>query len=437
VQAAEALEKKGVTEAAASEKGKKNGEKKDSGAGEEDKVVTEHSAVLSGETIDYTVTAGTLVLKKAEEKPHASVFYVAYTKKGVGDPADRPVMFCFNGGPGSSAVWLHLGGLGPKRVEMGDGGTQPAPPYRLIDNPHSVLAVADLVFIDPVSTGYSRPEKGEKAKDCHGFDPDLNSVAEFIRLYTTRNSRWASPKFLAGESYGAFRAAGLASVLQNRFGMYLNGVILVSGLLDFETLRHGDLTHILFLPAMASVAAYHKKLGSAAYQEDPLLAMREAEVFAKGEYATALLKGAGITGDEKEKIAARLAELTGLDTGLITRLNLRVPPSRFREELLRDEGLIIGRFDGRLKASDGDDAGVYPGFDPSYTAVYGAYSAMMKDYVRRELNFESDLVYEILTSKVRPWSYKPFVGSFASVEDKFAKALRDNPHLKTLVVCGP
>ncbi len=414
--------------------GKKNGGKEEEEA-EEQTSVTRHRGTFAGEAMNYTATAGTIVLKKNEEKPHASVFYVAYTKDAVDDPAERAICFCFNGGPGSSSIWLHLGGLGPRRVQMNADGTQPAPPYRLGENPNSLLAVADLVFIDPVSTGFSRAEKGEKASDFHGFDEDLNSVAEFIRLYTTRGGRWLSPKFLAGESYGAFRAAGLSQVLQDRYGMFLNGIVLVSGLLDFETLRGGDLSQISFLPGMAAVAAYHGKLADEV-AADPARLRAEVEAFAKGEYAEALLLGAGLDGEKRSAVAAKLARFTGLDAKLIERLDLRLSPSRFRKELLRDEGVVIGRFDARIKGDDADKAGIYPGADPSYSAVYGAYSATMKDYVRRDLEFESDLVYEVLTGKVRPWNFDKFAGSYVTVSNKLASALTENPYLQVLVACG-
>jgi carboxypeptidase C (cathepsin A) len=304
-----------------------------------------------------------------------------------------------------------------------------------VDNPDSVLSVADLVFVDPVSTGYSRPEKGEKASDFHGFNEDLSSVAEFIRLWTTRNGRWGSAKFLAGESYGAFRAAGLASVLQDRFGMYLNGIVLVSGVLDFGTLWGTDEAHVCFLPTLAAVAQYHGALGDAGPQGLEALT-REVEAFAEGEYASALLRGFRLPPEERSRLAARVAGYTGLDAGLVERLDLRVPPGRFREELLRDRGLVVGRFDGRLTGEDGDLAGTNPGFDPSHAAVTGAYSAMVKDYLHRELGFESDLVYEILTDKVQPWNYETFAGTTVKVTDKLAAAMAENRHLQVLVLCG-
>lgn len=399
-------------------------------------VTTEHSGTFGGEKIDYAATAGTMVISKQEEEPKAAMFFVAYEKKGVKDPAARPVVFCFNGGPGSSGVWLHLGGFGPKRVAMNADGTMPAPPFSLKENPDSLLKVADLVFIDPVSTGYSRAEDKKKAGDFHGFKGDLESMAEFIRLYTTRNERWLSPKFLAGESYGAFRAAGLAHRLHDSYGLYLNGVVLVSGVLSFDTLWGSDLSYITFLPSLSEVAAYHKRLAPELLK-DPEARRAEVETFAFGEYASALLKGTRLGDAEKEDIAARISRYTGIGAEAVKEHELRLSAGFFREELLRDDGMILGRFDARIKGADGNLAGNSPDYDPSYQAVYGPFSAALNDYVRRDLKFESDLVYEILTDHVRPWKYgDEFVGQPVNVLDDLAAALIENPSLKILVDCG-
>src|SRR5208337_4373756 len=247
------------------------------------------------------------VLKK-DGDTIASVFYVAYTRCGVKDLAARPVTFCFNGGPGSSSVWLHLGALGPRRVQMNEDGTLPAPPFGLVDNEYSILNASDLVFIDPVATGFSRPVKDEKADQFFGDSADLDSVGEFIRLWTTRHERWLSPKFLCGESYGVFRAAGLADHLRSRYGMYLNGLILVSGVLDFATIWNNagnDLPYPLILPAYAAAAHFHKKLPPD-LQSDLPRALAEARAFARGEYAAALQQGAALPAAEREKIVAEL-----------------------------------------------------------------------------------------------------------------------------------
>src|SRR5580698_6386340 len=264
----------------------------------EDKVVqTKHSARIGGQEIKYTATAGMLVMKDEEGTPKASVFYMAYTRDDVTDLGQRPIMFTFNGGPGSASVWLHLGAFGPRRVEMGDAGALLPPPYKLVDNQSSLLDVTDMVFIDPVSTGYSRPAPGESPNQFHGIQEDVQSVGDFIRLYATRNQRWSSPKFLAGESYGTTRAAGLSGYLQQRYGMYLNGIILVSTILNFATTEFdsgNDLPYILILPTYTAIAWYHKRLPPD-LQTDLRKAVEESENFAKGEYSTALMAGDGLS----------------------------------------------------------------------------------------------------------------------------------------------
>ena len=398
--------------------------------------VTKHSGTFGGKELKYTATAGTVVISKKEKDPKASMFHVAYTLDGVKDPKTRPITFCFNGGPGSSGVWLHLGGFGPKRVQMTIDGMMPNPPFRLGDNPDSILRVTDLVFIDPVSTGYSRTEDEKEADEFHGFQGDLDSMAEFIRLYTTRNGRWLSPKFLAGESYGAFRAAGLAQELHDDFGLYLNGIVLVSGVLSFDTLWGTDLSYVTFLPALSEAAAFHKKLAPELL-EDPDARRKEVEAFAGGDYATALLEGKQISQVDADAIAARVSRYTGIDVAVVKRHDLRIDSGFFRKELLREEGIILGRFDARNTGRDGDQGANSPDYDPSYSVVYGPFSATLNDYVRRDLGFESDLIYEILSAKVRPWDYgKGFVGQPINVLPKLASVMAENPALKVMVNCG-
>jgi carboxypeptidase C (cathepsin A) len=414
-------------------------EKKEASKEEEPKEelsVTKHTGTFGGKELKYTATAGTMIISKKEKDPKASMFHVAYTLDGVKDPATRPITFCFNGGPGSSGVWLHLGGFGPKRVQMTEDGMMPNPPFRMGDNPESILRVTDLVFIDPVSTGFSRSDDEKKANEFHGFQGDLDSMAEFIRLYTTRNGRWLSPKFLAGESYGAFRAAGLAQELHSDFGLYLNGIILVSGVLSFDTLWGSDLAYVTFLPALSETAAYHQKLAPELLN-DAAARRAEVEAFATGEYAAALLQGGRLPAVEKEAVAARLSRFTGIDVEVVKRLELRIPSGFFREELLREEGMILGRFDSRVKGRDGNLAGNSPDYDPSYAVVYGPFSAALNDYVRRDLKFESDLIYEILSSRVRPWDYGDgFVGQPVNILPKLASVMSENPALKVMVNCG-
>ncbi len=435
--AARAQEKEGEKKDEAKEEGKGDKKKEE----EKDRVSeTSGSVTINGEKVPYLATAGTLKLTKEDGTPRASVFYVAYEKEGVTDKGARPLVFCFNGGPGSSAVWLHLGALGPKRIDLGtaEGVTAPAPPYRLVENEWSLLGAADLVFIDPVSTGYSRPEKPEQGKEFHGFQEDLDGVAEFIRLYVTQNERWDSPKFLAGESYGAIRASGLSEVLQSRFGMYLNGVMIISGVLDFRTLSgdgSNELPYIVFLPAMAAVAHYHGKLGPD-LQKDLAATVAEVEAFALGEYTTALTKGAAMSADERASVVTKLARYTGLSEKFIAESDLRVDATAFRKELLRDQGETFGRFDGRVKGRDSVRAGSRPEYDPSYNVVYGAYASGMNAYLRETLEYESDLPYEILTGNVHPWNYNQFTNRYVNVAGHLGEALQTNEHLRFFVACG-
>jgi len=408
-------------------------------------VTSQHTVTVSGKEIRYTATAGTMIMKEETadrekesegEKPKAAFFFVAYTKDEVEDKTRRPLTFSFNGGPGSSSVWLHLGFLGPRRVVMGEGGMMPPPPFLLTDNEHSLLDHTDLVFIDPVSTGYSRPVEGQKAKEFHDFKKDIETVGDFIRLYITRNQRWTSPKFLIGESYGTTRAAGLSGYLQERHGMYLNGVMLVSSILDFQTAHFdpgNDLPYILFLPTYAATAWYHRK---ARTRKSLPAFLKEVEKFAANEYTLGLAKGAKLTRRERRQIAAQLARFTGLSEDYIERTNLRIEIFRFTKELLRDQRRTVGRLDTRFKGIDRDAAGENFEFDPSMAAITGPYTATLYDYVRGELKFESDLPYEILNPKVWPWSFAQHENQYVNVAEMLRKAMTANPYLKVHVANG-
>jgi carboxypeptidase C (cathepsin A) len=413
-------------------------------------VQTHHSVMIGGQQIGYTVATGVIVLKEESEKkgekegesegekPRASIFFTAYVKDGVTDAGERPITFCFNGGPGSSSVWLHLGAFGPRRVKLTDEGDLPAPPFRLVDNEFSLLDVTDLVFIDPVSTGYSRPVEGEKAKEFHGFKKDLESVGDFIRLYTTRYRRWLSPKFVAGESYGTTRASALAAYLQERHGFYLNGIMLVSAVLEFATLEFhpgNELPPILFLPTYAATAWYHKRLAPE-LQADLRATLREVEQFALGEYASALFRDAQLSAEERQAIAARVARYTGLSADHVMRSNLRVIDSRFFKELLREQRRTVGRLDSRFVGIDRDAAGEGIEYDRSYANIQGPYTACLYDYVRGELGFESDLPYEIINEKVWPWSYKEHENQYVNVAESLRKAMTLNPHLRVFIANG-
>lgn len=407
-------------------------------------VETKHSITLSGQAISYTVTTGTLVLKEEAEKegtaegekPKALFFFIAYVRDDVENPRTRPVTFSFNGGPGSASVWLHLGLLGPRRTAMTDIGDLPPPPYQLVDNDYSLLDVSDLVFIDPVGTGYSRAVTGEMEKAFHGFKKDIESVGDFIRVYTTRYARWLSPKFLIGESYGTTRAAGLSGYLQDRHGLYLNGIMLISSILDFATAdfnRGNDLPHILFLPTFAATAWYHKKLDSE-LQNDLRETLKQVENFALNEYAFALLKGDALAGEERAQIVQKLARFTGLSPDYIERTNLRIDIFRFIKELLRDRRRTVGRLDSRFQGIERDAAGESIENDPSLSNIIGPYTATFYDYVRRELKFESDLPYEILSLKVNAqWSFSEYENQYVNVSDILRKAMSINPYLRVFV----
>jgi carboxypeptidase C (cathepsin A) len=398
---------------------------------------TKHSIQINGKSLAYTATAGTLIIEK-DAKPWASMFYVAYTLDGVQNLSKRPITFAFNGGPGSSSVWLHLGALGPKRIAMGPDGEQPKPPYQMVDNEDTALQFTDLVFIDPVTTGFSRAAPGEKDTQFHGFDGDLESVAEFIRLYSVRAQRWGSPKFLAGESYGTTRAAALSQYLLDKQGLYLNGITLISSVLNFETISFApgnDLPFALFLPTYTATAWYHKKLPKD-LQGELEKAVGEARRFAGNEYAAALMKGDKLTATERTGVVHELARLTGLSEAFIEESNLRVSEPRFTKELLRDQRKTVGRYDSRLEGYDIDAAGERPGYDPSYASVQGAYTAMFNEYVRTELAYKSDQPYQVLTDKVQPWSYEKFQNRYVNVAGMLRDAMSQNPNLKVMIATG-
>ncbi|MDX1679099.1 MAG: peptidase S10 [Akkermansiaceae bacterium] len=395
-------------------------------------VTREGSVKIGGKVINYELTAGSMRIER--DKQPADIFYVAYQRITDNPTVDRPVMFAFNGGPGSSAVWLHIGMLGPKILNLpGDGTTAPKPPVTVRDNPQSLLDVCDLVFVDPVSTGYSRPGNEDKAKHFHGVDADIEACGEFIRRWITENDRWASPKYLLGESYGGIRVAGLAQYLQSRHGMGLNGVVLLSVILDFATIQGsntGDLSHSIFLPAYAAVAHHHGKLEG---DRDQLV--DEAGKFAYGDYASALMKGVELDNATKTEIAERLSSFSGIATEVWLRHNLRIQPTLFRAELLRDEGKTLGRFDGRVAWDNPDPTTDDARYDPSYSLALGAFSTALKDYLGREIGYKLDEPYEILTSKVHPWKWGR-ENTILDVSDRLATAMRDNPHLKVLVMSG-
>src|SRR5215471_19309666 len=338
--------------------------------------VTEYTLTVGGKTIHYRATTGYMVMRDWSEKKKA--------EEGEGERS-----------------------LEPRRTELTDRGEAPLAPYHLVDNEATWLDATDLVFIDPVSTGYSRSAPGEDPKQFHGFKEDLASVGDFIRLYTSRNTRWASPKFIIGESYGTTRAAGLSDYLQERYGFYVNGIILVSSILDFSTARFApgnDRPYPLFLPTYTAAAWYHKKLPED-LQSKPLAdVLRESENFASNQYLLGLNRGDQLDQNQRKELANNLARFTGLPADTVAQWNFRIPARRFFFDLLKDKNRSIGRYDARFTGIRYEPGTEEYDFDPSYEAVLGPYCAMMNDYVRRELKFESDLPYEMIAD-VHPWNF--------------------------------
>ncbi len=425
----------------------KNNEKDSAEEPQDNLVATRHSVIINGEEVRYTVTTGTIVLREEPDsreeeskgyKPKAEIFFIAYVRDDVDDPASRPLTFSFNGGPGSSSVWLHLGVLGPRRVYNLEDGSMPPPPFKLVDNEYSLLDKTDLVFIDPVNTGFSRVVEGEVPKQYHDFQKDIESVGDFIRLYTTRFKRWLSPKFLIGESYGTTRAAGLSGYLQQRHNMYLNGIMLVSAILNFQTARFSignDLPYLLFLPSYTATAWYHSRL-DAYLQADLRATLDQVERFVVEEYTEALFRGETLSAEAREDIVNKLARYTGLSPEYLKRANLRVSAQRFFKELLREDGRTVGRLDSRFKGIDRDSAGEFMEYDPMMAEIMGTYTAALNHYVRAELEFESDLPYEVLTGRVWPWSFKQVENEFLNVAETLRKAMTINRFLKVYVGNG-
>ena len=404
---------------------------------DETPVVTKHTINVNGTRLAYTATTGFMPIKNAVGETEAHIFFMAYTLDGVPNPTERPLMFSFNGGPGSSSVWLHLGALGPRRVKMLDSGEMPPPPYQVVDNPHTWLDQADLVFIDPVGTGYSRATKPELAAKFFGLQGDLASVGEFIRMYLTRYGRWSSPLFLVGESYGTTRASGLAGYLIDR-GVAFNGIILVSTVMNFQTLlfaQGNDLPYILILPSYAATAWYHKRLPADLQQQDLRKVLSEVEAWAAGDYTTALGKGDRLTAAERQAVIERLSRYTGLNKSFIDNANLRVDLPHFDKELLRDQRRSVGRLDSRFKGVDASGVSERPDSDPSNNAIRPPYTAAFNGYVRTELGFKSDLEYYILGGGIGRWDFGVNNG-YADTSEMLRNAFAKNPYLKLFVACG-
>lgn len=404
---------------------------------EEAPVVQKHSITIKGKALSYTTTTGYMPIRNAQSgETEARIFFIAYTLDNP--PSARPLMFSFNGGPGSASVWLHLGALGPKRVKMLDDGLMPPAPYELVDNESTWLTETDLVFIDPVGTGYSRAAKPEIASKFFGVQGDLDSVGEFIRMYLGRYERWNAPLFLVGESYGTTRASGLSNLLFEK-GIALNGIALISTVMNFQTLQFADgndLPLVLIFPSYAATAWYHKKL-PADLQAKPLRqVLDEAEKFAIGELAGALMKADRMTAEERRGLIEKFSRYSGLDRKFIENNEVRIELGEFLKELLRSERRTAGRLDSRFTGIDKSAAGNATDFDPSMTAIRPPYTSVFNDYVRKELGFKSDLEYYILGGGITsPWTYGLAQG-YADTSVPLNTAMRKNPYMKIFVGAG-
>ncbi|MDF1870719.1 MAG: hypothetical protein P1U30_10040 [Phycisphaerales bacterium] len=414
--------------------------------------ITYHTVTINGNPIHYQATAGTITITnlRGDHEPTAQMFYIAYKKLDTPydestdptfpDAATRPITFSFNGGPGSSSVWLHLGTFGPMRVNPIDNFGNPGPPpYKLVENEYSLLDQSDFVFIDPVTTGFSRAAKDKSEKDFHGVNQDIRSVAEFIRLYLGKEKRWGSPKYIAGESYGTTRAAGLADELQSTHGISLNGVILVSAIMNFQTARFdvgNDLPYPLYLPSFAATAKFHDALSNKYQRMDLEKFLREVEEFAMNDYTLALAAGDQLSESDRDEIASKLADYTGLSKDYILRTNLRITMPRFPKELLRDRGETVGRLDSRFKSFDRDDAGERYEYDPSMVAIKNIYTESMNEYLRGDLNYQSDMRYEILTN-VWPWSFSGVADNqYLNIAERLRKTMHKIPNMKVFIANG-
>jgi carboxypeptidase C (cathepsin A) len=429
-------------EAKPAEAAEKPAEKKE--PPKEESSVTEHSIKIGGQTINYTATFGSILLKDDKDEPTALVYYIAYTRSDTKDVSQRPLTFAYNGGPGSASAWLHMGALGPRRVVTEDAKFTPPGPYHLTDNAYSLIDKTDVVFLDPVGTGYSRAVGKANNKDFWGIDQDVHSLAQVIRLYVSRNGRWQSPKYLLGESYGTFRSAALGNYLQQHDGMALNGIVLISNVLDLSSLRFGagdDRCYILYLPSYAATAWYHKMLKNP--PSDLHAFLEDARKFAAGEYASALMKGARLTDAEKADMAKKLSAYSGLSEDYLIKANLRVNLGQFRDELKRAQGETTGRLDARFTGYTYDLLSEFAVTDPQSNAITGAYTAAINYYLREELKYKTDRNYNLLGGEPgRNWDWRRaegpgrFFPGAPNVMEDLAQAMIANPHLHVEVENG-
>ena len=409
----------------------------------EESSVTEHTIQIGGQTIAYKATASTTLLKNDKDEPVALMYSTAYVRSDVKDESQRPIAFIYNGGPGSASVWLHMGAFGPRRVVTENAAPTGPGPYQIVDNADSLLDKTDMVFIDPIGTGFSHVVGKGENKDFWGVDEDIRSLAKFIQIYISRNGRWNSPKFLIGESYGTFRSVGLGNYLEDHDGIYINGIVLISSVLDISTLEFAvgdDRSYVFYLPSYAAAAWYYKTLKN---RPDDLEAfLKQARDFAANEYATALMKGSNITDAEKTAIANKLSDFTGISADYFIKANLRVNLAQFEAELQRSRGLVVGRYDSRYSGPMPDLIAEYAPYDPSFTAVSGAFTAAINAYLRQDLKFNPEMTYEVLPGDISAhwdWKHNGSPDSFPgapSVDQDMVSAFLDNTHLRVQVENG-
>ena len=402
-------------------------------------VTTQHSVTIGGQRVDYDATVGTIILRNNNNEPTGELYYTAYTRRGVTDVSHRPLMFAYNGGPGSSSIWVHMGLLGPKRVDIPDGVHAPPPPYHLVDNEYSMLDRADLVFIDPIGTGYSKPIGKGKGADFWGVDQDASSLAQFVSRYLSETDRWNSPRYLMGESYGTTRSAALSAQLQRR-SVDLNGVILLSAVLDFQTITFdpgNDEPYVLYLPSYAAVAWYHDALANKPAQLRPFL--KEVERFATHEYATALLQGDNLPAAERNAVLDKLHQYTGLSRDYLDKANLRVDAGQFEKELLREKGQVVGRLDARYTGETGDLLEESAPYDPQSADISSAYLSLFNNYMHQDLNFGRGMIYAS-SGNVYPWDWTHGQSGgwpgHTNVATDLAQELSTNPRLHVLLNSG-
>src|SRR5437588_2502894 len=410
----------------------------------EESSATDHTIKIRGQSIPYKATAATILIKNEKDEPTALIYYTAYTRSDIKDISQRPLAFLYNGGPGSASVWLHMGSFSPRRVLTVNADATPPPPYKLVENPYCLLDKSDLVFLDPVGTGFSHAVGKAQDKDFWGVDQDVKSLAQFINTYVSRNSRWNSPKFLIGESYGTFRSAALSNYLQSRDGLYFNGIVLISSVLNLGTISFSpgeDMPYIFYLPSYAATAWYHKVLKDPPANLTALLG--EAREYAQTDYAGALMKGSKLGGTERAAVAKQLSRFTGLSEDYLIRANLRVNLPQFMKELQRSRGLTTGRLDARFSGPTFDLLGEFAEYDPQETAISGAFVAAFNGYVREDLKFGQDKTYRVAGDGAgRQWDWKHhggenfgFPGS-PNVEGDLVGAMISNPHLQIEVENG-